>query len=318
MLNEFASNIPDDPGPDLGIATGLRHQNQVVSVAFSPDGRWLASGGFDELLRIWDGNIGKLCRTLGERREQSDYQSCVASLTFHPSSNLLAVVSPDAHVRIRETDVWQEVLTIEEPRGVSEVLFSPDCVLVAMALYDEAICLWDLWGRSALEYVEVFSRPNALTFSPDGSILAYATEDPAIRLVEIASRRIVGSLYGHSGEIHAISFAPDGNALASVGEDKKIMVWALDSLSCKGVIEDSAGLIYTLEFSPDGTHLAWGNGTGAIRLWQLRTWAAAGMLVGHHGIIRALCYSRRRNWLASGGCDHTVRVWDIANQRQVF
>src|SRR5947209_5005635 len=99
------------------------HSASVVSVTFSPDGNWLASGGFDHTLRIWDAASARVVRAIEEPWEEEE-QSSVDSVVFHPSGGLLAYTGPDGEVLMRETATWEELLAAEDPPDSMRLAFS--------------------------------------------------------------------------------------------------------------------------------------------------------------------------------------------------
>jgi WD40 repeat protein len=284
----------------------------VTSVVFSPDGRWLASGGFDETLGVWQAETGRLAFACKEEGNRNNEASCVCSLHFHPSGELLAYVTPNDEVCVRETGTWQKLPVVDDSIDAAMLSFSPDGRLLALGLYDHWLYLWDVWGRAPLGELNLHSRPTALGFSPDGALLAVATRDSTIQLLDVASVRIIRSVFGHVGEIFAVSFSPDGRLLASGGADTGVNLWRTQDWSLIGKLEDPTGWTHALAFSPDGLVLASaGAKSGIIRLWHTGNLTFA-TLCGHSSFVLSLCYSADGTRLASGGQDNTVRIWGSA------
>jgi WD40 repeat protein len=296
----------------------LQHCEEVTSVSFSPDGTSLISGAFDEKLTIWEVNSGRHVFSIQELERDDSCQGCVQSIAFHPSGSLVAYVTPNDEVRIRETENWQEWLTIREPLDVSIVAFSPDAKTLALALYDAALCFWDLWGRDVLEYVNFEDRPNAFCFSPDGTTIAVATRDLRVSLVDVASCQIVGSFRGHTAQVTAVCFAFNGQMIATADDHGLIRLWDKDSLQAVSSFQDSTEHVQPMVVTPDGMVVTWGNGEGLIRSWDIPGAIELAPIKGHRLLVRALSYSPDGNWLASGGSDHTVRIWNRRLGIQIF
>jgi WD40 repeat protein len=185
LRDRYGDALPEGAVARMG-TTRLRHSGWVQSMAFSPDGRSLASGGIEETLKIWEVDTGRLLHDIDERTWDK-YLSGVSSVAFHPVADLLVYVAPIGKVRLWETVTWQEVLTIEEVTDAIQAIFSPDGSILAIGLSDCSVCFWDVWGRSPLVHVYLDSGPISLAFSPDGVLLVVATDDAGIFLIDVAS-----------------------------------------------------------------------------------------------------------------------------------
>lgn len=318
-----------DPLPGKAIArmgtVRLRHFGsnfgQVVSVSFSPDGRWLASGGIDQALRIWDMNTGQPVAAFQEAPRADGYLNGVTSLTFHPAGEWLAYVTPSNEVRFRETGSWRQVRRLDGSLDASAVAVSLDGSLLAIALHGGAVCFWHSVRWESVRFVELDRdfRPIALAFSPDGRTLAVGAMMPAIRLLDVASGRTVGSLDMETGDFPALAFSPDGRLFAFSGEPDIIRLWATASWSEVGQLRNTdASQVYGLGFSPNGSVLASGNSDGVLRFWDVAHMREVRSRAAHLFNINCLCYSRDGTRLASGSGDNVVGLWDAASGDSVF
>ena len=212
----------------------------ALSVAFSSDGRLLASGSNDN-------NTVRLWRVENRRYDAAlrAHISSVNAVVFSPDGRLLASGSSDNTVRLWLVKYRQYMAALQaHTNSVNAVAFSPDGQLLASGSSDNTVRLWLVKYRQCVATLQAHTNSvNAVAFSPDGQLLASGSSDKTVRLWRVKDRQCVATLQGHTGWVRAVAFSSDGRRLAS-GSSDQLFLWTPQQIA---TVKMSLGILIAWE-----------------------------------------------------------------------
>jgi WD40 repeat protein len=290
------------------------HSSGVDGVAFSPDGKRLATASWDHTAKVWDVESGKELLTL------RGHSNGVYGVAFSPDGKHLATASSDHTAKVWDVESGRELLTLRgHSDSVDGVAYSPDGKRLATASGDHTAKVWDAGSGKELLTLDGHSDVvDGVAFNPDGKRLATASWDHTAKVWDAESGKELLTLRGHSDRVYGVAFSPDGKRLATASSDHTAKVWDVESGKELLTLRDHSSGVYGVAYSPDGKRLATASSDHTAKVWDAESGKELLTLRGHLSGVYGVAFSPDGKRLATASDDYTAKVWDMESGKELL
>jgi WD40 repeat protein len=279
------------------------HEEKVLSVSFSPDGKYLATGSCDDTARLWDLSGRQIAKFNGHR-------GWVHTVSFSPDGKYLVTGSSDCTARLWDLSGRQIAKFYGHKRWVNSVSFSPDGEYVLTGSSDCTARLWDLYGHEMIVFQGHREAVLSVSFSPSWKYIATASSDGTFMLWDLYENR-KAEFKGHQNKVLSITFSPCEKYLATASADGTAKLWDL----CGNQITEFKGHhneIIDISFSPNGNYIVTASSDGTAKQWNLQGDQIA-EFKGYQDEVKSVRFTPNGEYLATAS-DSIVRLWDVSEK----
>ncbi|GHO49108.1 eIF2A-related protein [Ktedonospora formicarum] len=300
------SDVPAVPHlPDIKAYTYSGHTSVVWQVAWSPNGKLIASSGGlnDESVQIWNAETGK---------KQARFQdsAIVNAVAWSPDSKYVASGGSSDTVDVLNATSGERVMSYKGHKdAILSIAWSPDGNSIASAGYDKTVQIWNAeTGDPIRTYQGHTNYVTSIAWSPDGKRLASASYDGTVQIWNASNGSLAQTYKGHSGRVYALAWSPDGKQIASGGDDQIVRIWNALTGQTSTVFSQQKGSISSIAWSPDGKRIASASYDKTVQVWDPNK-SHVYAYTAHTDYVYAVTWSPDSQYIASASADHTVHVW---------
>jgi WD40 repeat protein len=297
----------------------LGHASRVTSVAWSPNGAYLASAGFDKTVHIWNGVNGNNLLTY------RGHKARVNALAWSPNNQYIVSASDDRTVHLWDTQTGKHLFTYSKHKGpISSVAWSPDGNYIASAGEDRCVHVWHArLYESTFIHSDHNDKVMAVAWSPNGHLLASVSKDQTMKIREVEENRPKRSflwqllspqqgsktLGGFGSPLQSLAWSPDSKRIAVACSDSRVRIRDIHTGSLFCIAAGSATIKNSVDWSPNGKYLAIGGNDKLVRIWNVIQQKEIFVYYGHNGYVLSVAWSPDGTRIASAGIDHSIQVW---------
>ncbi len=298
----------------------MGHSSRVTAIAWSPDGKYLASASYDKTVQIWDASNGQNILTYKGHRQH------VNALAWSPDSKYIASASDDGTVQTWETKTGKMCITFRAHlEEIAAVAWSPDGFYIASGGSDKTVKVWKAKTEKLIyTYMQHSDKIQSIAWSPNGKWVASAGKDRKVHIWDptkeptrhsffssiLSFTRKAEVLNEHNGQIFSVAWSPDSRRIASASGDRRVLV---GDVQTKKILfsmgQNSTSIKNTVVWSPGGEHIAIGGNDKTVQIWNVGSKKLTFTYSGHTGYVTTVAWSPDGTKIASASSDRTIQIW---------
>jgi WD40 repeat protein len=281
------------------------HSFYVSGVAWSPDGKRIASASFDETVQVWNATNGS------SPFIYKGHYSPVFGAAWSPDGKRIASASNERTVQVwNATNGSSPFIYKGHSFPVNNIAWSPDSKRIASAGFDKTVQVWNAAnGSSPFIYKGHSASANSVAWSPDGQRIASASSDETVQVWNPADGSDPFVYKGHSGSVNSVAWSPDGQRIASASSDQTVQVWNAADGSTPYIYKGHSAPVRSTAWSPDGKRIASAGEDHTVQIWNSIDGSSPYIYKGHSNNVRSVAWSPNGLYIASASDDHTVHIW---------
>ncbi|MGH2497943.1 MAG: protein kinase domain-containing protein [Ktedonobacteraceae bacterium] len=304
------SESPTSPQPQPAVAPLVtrifkeEREGGIRTIAWSPDGQYIASAGTDKTVVVRDISSGVVVYAFHGHTDE------LWSVSWSPDSKYVASSGLDRTVHVWEaTTGYSQTVYMEHQEPVRSVAWSPDGKYLASAGDDKTVQIWDsVTGMRVFTYQQHTAVVHSVAWSPVRPYLASGDSDANIHLWSLAGTIPTRICRGHLERVMCVAWSPNGEYVASASDDRSIRIWQAVTAQLRSVFTQHENVVATVAWSPDGKRLASGSWDKTVHIWSLDRSQALHVYRGHESWVNAVVWSPDGQYLASASWDNTAHI----------
>jgi WD40 repeat protein len=273
-----------------------------VTVALSPDGKWLALGGWDASVSLWNVQSQNLLGILATSK------GTVWDIAFSHGGDVLATASADSTITLWDLKTGNEFRTL-----------SGDDI-IASASWDNTIKVWDASSGKELYTLSGHTRPvNSVAYNHNGTKIVSGSSDGTVKVWDMKTTKLLLTLRDHQRSVRDVAFSPDGSRIASASTDKTAIIWDANTGEKRLTLEGHQQTVWSVGFAHDGTQLITASSDGSAIVWDTRTGKKKLTLGGRvESAINEAIFTSTDKYIVTIGDSAACRWWKKETGKEEF
>jgi WD40 repeat protein len=284
----------------------------VFAVAFSPDGKRIASSGFGHVLRVWDVKTGREVLML------DGHEGPVTSVAFSPDGSRIASGGWDKNIGIWDAVNGHQLFTLKgHADKVQSVSFSPDGKRIVSGSWDKTMKVWDATSGQEISTLKGHTAEvMSVTFNPDGKRIVSGSADKTLKVWDATTYEQIIAITGHGADVTGVAFSADGKRIVSGSTDSTLKVWDATSGREMFTLKGHGAEVMSVAFSPDGKRIVSGSVDSTLKVWDATSGREMSTLKGHTAEVMSVAFSPDGKRIVSGSWDKTLKLWDATSNHE--